>query len=111
MERAFDAQRARAPQGQGVAQRVHPKDFHYTLLDSDFDHFEDLMTNALGRVPLLETAGVKELINGPESFTPDGNFILGESPEQNNFYVGAGFNAYGIAAGPFYKICSSRKPS
>ena len=76
-----------------------PKDFHYTLLDSDFDHFEDLMTNALGRVPLLETAGVKELINGPESFTPDGNFILGESPEQNNFYVGAGFNAYGIAAG------------
>ena len=76
-----------------------PKDFHYTLLDSDFDHFEDLMTNALGRVPLLETAGVKELINGPESFTPDGNFILGESPEQSNFYVGAGFNAYGIAAG------------
>jgi len=76
-----------------------PKDFHYSLLDSDFDHFEDLMTNALGRVPLLETAGVKELINGPESFTPDGNFILGESPEQNNFYVGAGFNAYGIAAG------------
>ena len=46
-----------------------------------------------------ETAGIKELINGPESFTPDGNFILGESPELKNFYVGAGFNAYGIAAG------------
>ena len=57
------------------------------------------MNNALGRVPKLETAGIKELINGPESFTPDGNFILGESPELKNFYVGAGFNAYGIAAG------------
>ena len=87
------------PNPKSWAEEGIPKDFHYTLLDSDFDHFEELMTNALGRVPLLETAGVKELINGPESFTPDGNFILGQSPEQNNFFVGAGFNAYGIAAG------------
>ncbi|PVA11742.1 FAD-dependent oxidoreductase [Pelagivirga sediminicola] len=76
-----------------------PKDFHYTLLDSNFDHFEQLMELSLGRVPALETAGIKTLTNGPESFTPDGNFILGEAPELRNFFVGAGFNAYGIAAG------------
>ena len=76
-----------------------PQGFHYTLLDSDFDHFEQLMELSLGRVPALQTAGIKELVNGPESFTPDGNFILGEAPELKNFFVGAGFNAYGIAAG------------
>lgn len=76
-----------------------PKGFHYTLLDSNFDHFEPLVELALGRVPALESAGVKQLVNGPESFTPDGNFILGEAPELRNFFVGAGFNAYGIAAG------------
>jgi 4-methylaminobutanoate oxidase (formaldehyde-forming) len=76
-----------------------PKDFHYTLLDSNFDHFEPLMELALGRVPALEKAGIKTLTNGPESFTPDGNFIIGEAPELRNFFVGAGFNAFGIAAG------------
>ena len=76
-----------------------PQGFHYTLLDSDFDHFEPMMELALGRVPALETAGIKTLVNGPESFTPDGNFILGEAPELRNFFVGAGFNAFGIAAG------------
>ena len=81
------------------AEKSVPEDFHFSLLDSNFDHFEQIMNNALGRAPILETAGIKELINGPESFTPDGNFILGESPELKNFYVGAGFNAYGIAAG------------
>ncbi|MBX3496648.1 MAG: GcvT family protein [Parvibaculum sp.] len=76
-----------------------PDGFHYTLLSSDFDHFEPIMELALGRVPALETAGIKTLINGPESFTPDGNFILGEAPELKNFFVGAGFNAFGIASG------------
>ena len=76
-----------------------PEGFHFSLLDSDFDHFEPLMTQALARVPALETAGVKQLLNGPESFTPDGNFILGEAPELRGFYVGTGFNAFGIASG------------
>lgn len=76
-----------------------PEDFHYSLLESNFDHFQQLTELALGRVPALQTAGIKTLTNGPESFTPDGNFILGEAPELRNFYVGAGFNAYGIAAG------------
>ncbi len=76
-----------------------PEGFHFTLLDSDWDHFEQLMTLALPRVPALATAGVKQLLNGPESFTPDGNFILGEAPEVAGYFVGAGFNAFGIAAG------------
>jgi sarcosine dehydrogenase len=76
-----------------------PDGFHFTLLDSDWDHFEQLMALALPRVPALEGAGVKQLLNGPESFTPDGNFILGEAPEVAGYYVGAGFNAFGIAAG------------
>ena len=76
-----------------------PADFSFSLLEADSDHFEPMMMQALERVPALETAGIKDLINGPESFTPDGNFILGEAPELAGFYVGAGFNAYGIAAG------------
>ena len=47
----------------------------------------------------MQTAGIKQFINGPESFTPDGNFILGEAPEVRGIFVGAGFNAFGIAAG------------
>ncbi|MEM6986521.1 MAG: FAD-dependent oxidoreductase [Pseudomonadota bacterium] len=76
-----------------------PEGFHYSLLDSDFDHFEPIMKLALGRVPGLATAGIKTLTNGPESFTPDGNFIIGEAPELKRFYVAAGFNAFGIASG------------
>jgi 4-methylaminobutanoate oxidase (formaldehyde-forming) len=76
-----------------------PPDFNFTLLESDWQHFEPLMQAALQRVPALEQAGVRTLINGPEAFTPDGNFILGEAPEVRSFYVGAGFNAFGIASG------------
>ncbi|MFK8253939.1 GcvT family protein [Ancylobacter terrae] len=76
-----------------------PEDFHFALLDENWDHFEPIMQLMLGRVPALETAGIKQLINGPESFTPDGNFILGEAPEVKNVFVGAGFNAFGIASG------------
>ncbi len=76
-----------------------PRDFNFKLLEPDYDHFQQHMENATVRVPALESAGVRELINGPESFTPDGNFILGEAPEVTGFFVGAGFNAFGIAAG------------
>ena len=76
-----------------------PEGFHYSLLESNFDHFEQIMELSLGRVPALEHVGIKTLTNGPESFTPDGNFIIGEAPELKNFFVGAGFNAFGIAAG------------
>ncbi len=76
-----------------------PEGFHFDLLTSDFDHYSQFMEDAIARVPALATAGVKQLLNGPESFAPDGNFILGEAPELKNFYVGAGFNAFGIASG------------
>jgi len=76
-----------------------PEGFVFSLLESDWDHFEPLMEQALARVPALEAAGIKTLTNGPESFTPDGNFILGEAPEVRNLFVGAGFNAFGIASG------------
>ena len=74
-----------------------PSTFQFELLGEDWDQFEPLMTAAIHRTPCLETAPVKMLVNGPESFTPDGNFILGEAPELRHFYVAAGFNSAGIA--------------
>ncbi len=76
-----------------------PENFEFQLLENDLDHFEPLLELASGRVPAMETAGIKEFFNGPESFTPDGNFILGEAPEVRGVFVGAGFNAFGIASG------------
>jgi sarcosine dehydrogenase len=76
-----------------------PDEWEFQLFDDDYDHFEQHLTQAIARVPALETVGVKQMINGPESFTPDGNFILGLAPECANMFVGAGFNAFGIASG------------
>ncbi len=76
-----------------------PDDWEFRLFDDDFDHFEQHLDQAVARIPALATAGVKQMINGSESFTPDGNFILGRAPECANMYVGAGFNAFGIASG------------
>ncbi len=74
-----------------------PSTFQFELLGEDWDQFEPLMTAALHRTPALHTAEIKMLLNGPESFTPDGNFILGEAPEVKNYFVCAGFNSAGIA--------------
>ena len=76
-----------------------PEKFEFQLLAEDWEQFEILMKNAIHRVPALETSGVKTMVNGPESFTPDGNFILGEAPEVRNYFVAAGFNSAGIANG------------
>jgi sarcosine dehydrogenase len=76
-----------------------PDRFEFQLLEDDLDHFEPLLELAAGRVPAMQSAGIKQFINGPESFTPDGNFILGEAPEVRGIFVGTGFNAFGIAAG------------
>jgi len=75
------------------------EDFCFDQLPEDFDHFEPILEMAVRRFPALAETGIHTFFNGPESFTPDGNFILGEAPELKNFFVGAGFNAYGIAAG------------
>ena len=76
-----------------------PSTFEFQLFDDDYDHFEQHLAEALARVPALANTGIKQMINGPESFTPDGNFILGRAPELKNFYMGCGFNAFGIASG------------
>src|SRR3989475_5852359 len=73
-----------------------PTDFNSKLLAPDWDRFSPLMENAVARVPMLEDAEVIQLINGPEAFTPDGEFILGES-EVRGFWVAAGFCAHGLA--------------
>ncbi|MEE2888731.1 MAG: FAD-dependent oxidoreductase [Planctomycetota bacterium] len=75
-----------------------PDGWIFKLIDSNWDHFENLAEQAFERMPALGDAGVRQLINGPEAFTPDGTFILGEAPEVRNYFVGAGFNAFGIAA-------------
>lgn len=74
-----------------------PSDFQFQLLAEDWDQFEILMTNAIHRTPCLETAPIKMLLNGPESFTPDGNFMIGEAPGLSGYFVCAGFNSAGIA--------------
>ena len=74
-----------------------PADFAFQLLPEDWDQFEVLMENAIHRTPCLETAPIKMLLNGPESFTLDGNFLLGEAPNVDGFFVCAGFNSAGIA--------------
>lgn len=74
-----------------------PSTFQFELLGEDWDQFEPLLINAIHRTPCLQTAEIKMLLNGPESFTPDGNFILGEAPELRNYFVCAGFNSAGIA--------------
>jgi 4-methylaminobutanoate oxidase (formaldehyde-forming) len=76
-----------------------PENFEFQLLENDLDHFEPILELAAGRVPAMADTGIKTFINGPESFTPDGNFILGAAPEVSGIYVGAGFNAFGIASG------------
>lgn len=77
---------------------IIPDDFEFGMLPDDWDQFQILMDNALIRVPSLEKTGIKTFMNGPESFTPDLNYILGEAPQVRGFFVGAGFNSMGIAS-------------
>ena len=76
-----------------------PEDFAFSLLPEDWEHFQVLMEQAIQRIPSIETAPVRRHVNGPESFTPDGRFLLGEAPEVRNYFVAAGFNSIGIASG------------
>ena len=86
------------PMGKSVHPNAIGHDFAFGLLPEDWDHFEPMMRNALHRLPALETAEVKTLLNGPESFTPDSSFILGESPEMRGLYLGCGMNSVGLAS-------------
>jgi 4-methylaminobutanoate oxidase (formaldehyde-forming) len=73
-----------------------PSDFNGKLLEEDWPRFEELMENAIVRVPSLEEMEVVRLVNGPEAFTPDGEFVLGPSAVRG-FWVAAGFCAHGLA--------------
>ena len=73
-----------------------PEDFEFDSLPEDFDHFEPILERAVERMPVLADAGIQTFFNGPESFTPDDRYILGEAPELMNFFVAAGFNSVGI---------------
>ncbi len=73
-------------------------DFHHRLLPPNWPIFEEVAVNAAKRIPAFEVAGITKIINGPEAFTPDGEFIMGEAPGVRGFFVAAGFCAYGIAA-------------
>ena len=73
-----------------------PEDFCFDQLPEDFDHFEPILEKAVNRIPMLGEAGIHTFFNGPESFTPDDRYLLGEAPELCNFYVAAGFNSVGI---------------
>ncbi|MGI9297345.1 MAG: GcvT family protein [Gammaproteobacteria bacterium] len=73
--------------------------FAFQLLPEDWEHFEPMMQNALHRVPALADAEIKTLVNGPESFTPDGAFLLGETAETPGLFLGCGMNSVGVACG------------
>jgi 4-methylaminobutanoate oxidase (formaldehyde-forming) len=73
-----------------------PADFNGRLLEEDWDRFEEIVANARMRVPILEDTRITRLINGPEAFTPDGEFCLGET-EVRGLFVAAGFCAHGLA--------------
>lgn len=73
-----------------------PEDFCFDQLPEDFDHFEPILEKAVNRFPLLAEAGIHTFFNGPESFTPDDAYHLGEAPNLKNYFVCAGFNSIGI---------------
>ena len=73
-----------------------PRIFSFETLPEDMEHFEPILKAAIRRVPLLDTAGIALFFNGPESFTPDDRYYLGETPEVRNLFVAAGFNSIGI---------------
>ncbi|MEY1554155.1 FAD-dependent oxidoreductase [Yoonia sp. R2331] len=73
-----------------------PADFEFDQLPEDFDHFEPILEAAVERLPMLAEAGIHTFFNGPESFTPDDAYHLGQAPEMDNVWVAAGFNSIGI---------------
>lgn len=87
------------PNPKPLALEALPPNPAFTLLNEDWEHFEPMMVNAMHRIPALESAQARMLLNGPESFTPDSGFLLGETPEVRGFFVGCGMNSLGVASG------------
>ncbi|WP_424966764.1 GcvT family protein [Dinoroseobacter sp. S375] len=74
------------------------EDFCFDQLPEDFDHFEPILEAAVNRLPMLAEAGIHTFFNGPESFTPDDRYYLGEAPELGGYWVAAGYNSIGIVS-------------
>ena len=75
-----------------------PNDFSFGEFPDDFDHFEPYLEKSFHRLPMLKEAGVRKFFSGPESFTPDTQYLLGETAEIKNLYSCCGFNSIGIAS-------------
>ena len=73
-----------------------PEDFCFDKLPEDIDHFEPILESAIDRMPMLATPASSTFFNGPESFTPDDRYLLGETPEVRDLFVASGFNSIGI---------------
>lgn len=74
------------------------EDFCFDTLPEDFDHFQPILEAAMNRMPMFETAGIHTFFNGPESFTPDDRYYLGEAPKLKNYWIAAGYNSIGIVS-------------
>ena len=74
------------------------EDFCFDTLPEDFDHFQPILEAAMNRMPLFQTAGIHTFFNGPESFTPDDRYYLGEAPELGGYWIAAGYNSIGIVS-------------
>ncbi len=77
---------------------IVPDDFSFGEFPDDFDHFEPYLEKSFYRLPLLVNAGIRKFFSGPESFTPDTQYLLGETPEVKHLYTCCGFNSIGIAS-------------
>ena len=75
-----------------------PGKLEYHLFPEDWDHFDPILKNAMNRFPFMRSSGIRQFINGPESFTIDNAYIMGEAPEIKNLFVSTGFNSSGIAS-------------
>ncbi|XP_060066180.1 pyruvate dehydrogenase phosphatase regulatory subunit, mitochondrial-like [Ylistrum balloti] len=85
------------PKGKPIFGEVVPDKFEFQLLPEDWDHFQVLMDGILNRFPILETTQIRQFVNGPESFTPDNTWNVGESAEVKNYFVATGMGSNGIA--------------
>ncbi len=79
---------------QGIAE-----DHSFETLPEDWEHLMPCLEGAMHRVPLIENTGIRSFFNGPESFTPDDQFHIGEAPNLRGFFVACGFNSIGIQSG------------
>lgn len=88
------------PNAKSLPMAALPTNQQFIELPEDWEQFELPMSKAMETVPLLKDLGIRHFMNGPESFTPDNRFIVGEAPNLRRFFVAAGFNSQGILASP-----------